>query len=77
MNDLIENPAHYTGGNVKCPHCDKSLECISIAKHFGFMLGNVIKYIWRHNLKGNAIEDLKKARKYIDFAIAELEKNRA
>jgi hypothetical protein len=36
----------------------------------GFCLGNAIKYIWRADLKGSAIEDLKKARFYIDREIA-------
>ena len=32
----------------------------------GFNLGNAVKYIWRADLKSDAIEDLKKARWYID-----------
>jgi hypothetical protein len=31
-----------------------------------FCLGNALKYIWRAGLKGDAIEDLKKARWYIE-----------
>jgi len=34
-----------------------------------FCLGNAIKYIWRAGLKGDSIEDLKKAKKYIDFEL--------
>ncbi len=37
-----------------------------------FCLGNAIKYIWRADLKGNAIEDLQKARWYVDREIARL-----
>jgi hypothetical protein len=36
----------------------------------GFCLGNAVKYIWRADLKGNDIEDLQKARFYIDREIA-------
>jgi hypothetical protein len=32
----------------------------------GFNLGNAIKYIWRADLKNDAIEDLRKARWYIE-----------
>lgn len=35
----------------------------------GFCLGNAIKYIWRADLKSDAIEDLRKARWYIDREI--------
>jgi hypothetical protein len=35
----------------------------------GFNLGNAIKYIWRADLKGAAIQDLEKARFYIDDEI--------
>jgi len=35
----------------------------------GFNLGNAFKYIWRADLKGNAIEDLEKAAFYINDEI--------
>jgi hypothetical protein len=35
----------------------------------GFCLGNAIKYIWRADLKQNAIEDLEKAVWYIEREI--------
>lgn len=39
-----------------------------------FMPGNVIKYVCRHDAK-NGVEDLKKARRYLDMMIAKAEKN--
>ena len=45
------------------------VECIDVAEHYGFSIGNAIKYLWRAGLKGDAIEDLKKARWYIDREI--------
>lgn len=60
------NPDHYkTNG----------MECIDISKFYCFRLGNVIKYIWRAGLKSNSseLEDLKKARWYLDHKIRELE----
>ena len=65
--DKTTNPPHYT----KHP---SGVECIEISEHFGFCLGNVIKYVWRAGSKGDALEDLKKARWYLDREIANREK---
>ncbi len=56
--DPINNPKHYT-------QHPSGIECIQITEHMGFNLGNAIKYIWRADLKGDAIEDLRKAQWYI------------
>lgn len=62
MTDNVNRPAHYT--------CHPSgIECIQITEHMGFNLGNAVKYIWRCDLKQDAIEDLEKARWYIDREI--------
>lgn len=55
----VDHPPHYT-------EHPSGVECIAITEHFNFCLGNAIKYIWRAGLKGDAVEDLKKARWYID-----------
>ena len=62
MTDMVNKPPHYLDH-------PSGVECIQIAEHFNFCLGNAIKYIWRADLKGNAVEDLKKARFYIDREI--------
>ena len=56
--DLIDHPPHYT-------RHPSGIECIQITEHMGFNLGNAIKYLWRADLKGAALEDLKKAQWYI------------
>lgn len=58
MNDMVNNPPHYTSH-------PSGVECIQITRHMGFNLGNAFKYIWRADLKGSAIEDLEKAAFYI------------
>jgi len=63
MTDMVKHPAHYTAH-------PSGVECIQIAEHMSFCLGNALKYIWRADHKGNAIEDLEKAREYLDFEIA-------
>jgi len=45
------------------------IECIQITEHMGFCLGNAVKYIWRADEKGTAIQDLEKARWYINREI--------
>ena len=64
-NDPINHPVHYT----KHP---SGIECITITRHMNFNLGNAIKYIWRAGEKSSAIEDLLKARWYIEDEIKRL-----
>jgi hypothetical protein len=64
--DSVNHPRHYTSH-------PSGVECIQITEHFNYCLGNVIKYIWRAGLKGDAVEDLKKARWYIEREIARRE----
>jgi len=63
MNDPVNHPKHYTDH-------PSGVECIQITEHMGFNLGNALKYIWRCDLKKDAVEDLRKARWYIDREIA-------
>lgn len=67
-NDLINHPPHYNSSNAECPNCERRIECIDIAKHLNFNIGNAIKYLWRFEHK-NGIEDLKKAIWYINNEI--------
>lgn len=62
LNDPVERPKHYT-------EHPSGIECIQITEHMGFNLGNAVKYIWRCDLKKDAIEDLKKAVWYIEREI--------
>lgn len=59
----VDHPQHYT------TH-PSGVECIQIVEHMGFNLGNAVKYIWRADEKGAPIEDLMKARWYIDREIS-------
>lgn len=73
LNDSVNHPSHYTSHPAKCS-CGSNIECIQITEHMGFNLGNALKYIWRCDLKLDAIEDLKKAKWYIEREIAKREK---
>lgn len=65
MNDYdpINHPKHFTSH-------PSGVECIQITEAMNFCLGNAMKYIWRADEKGNAIEDLRKAAWYIEREIA-------
>lgn len=62
-NDPVNHPKHYTSH-------PSGIECIQITEHMNFNLGNAMKYIFRADLKGQAIVDLEKAVWYINREIA-------
>jgi hypothetical protein len=68
--ETVNHPPHYGG--------DTTYEVIKVIEAWGlnasFCLGNVIKYVARAPFKGNALEDLKKARWYLDHEIQRMEK---
>lgn len=66
--DPVNKPKHYNDH-------PSGVECITITEHFCFNLGNVIKYIWRADLKNDAMEDLKKAAWYLNREIEKRSKN--
>lgn len=66
MSDNVNHPQHYNVGGIEV------IDAIE-AWQLGFHLGNVVKYVARAAHKGRALEDLKKARWYLDRAIAKLE----
>lgn len=50
------------------------IECIDVIREWGldFNLGNVLKYICRAGYKGSELEDLIKAKTYLEFEIEDL-----
>ena len=62
MNDNVNNPKWYTSH-------PSGVECIQITEHMGFNMGNALKYIWRADLKEDAIKDMRKAMWYIQREI--------
>lgn len=63
--DMVNHPKHYTSH-------PSGVECIEITRHMGFNLGNAVKYIWRADLKGKRVEDLRKAIFYLEDEIAKI-----
>ena len=70
--DAVNHPSHYTGAGIECIEAIKaSMTPDALA---GYLKGNVQKYLWRYEKKVNPVEDLKKARWYLDYLINELDK---
>ena len=72
MNDNVQHPAHYTSGGIEC--IDAIRASLGNREFADYCKGNIIKYLWRYRLK-NGVEDLKKAKVYLDWMIAAEEVN--
>lgn len=65
--DVVNSPPHYkTGGIEAIEGIEASMAPEAYA---GYLKGNIMKYMWRYERKGKPIEDLKKARWYLDRLI--------
>lgn len=74
IEDKVHHPKHYTQGGIECIDAIRA----AVADKTGFTAvcaANVIKYVWRYQMK-NGVEDLYKSRQYLDWLIAEEEKNK-
>ena len=67
-HDAVNHPSHYTRGKIEV------IDFIE-DQQLPYHLGNVIKYIARAGYKGDKLEDLKKARWYLDRYINEVMEN--
>ena len=75
--DNVNHPAHYNSH-------PSGIECIEIARHHNFNIGNAIKYLWRAGLKSEKgmedadkqVEDLRKAIFYINDEIERVKSNK-
>lgn len=75
MSDQVRHPEHYANGKIET--IDYIRDMLG-ARHFSaYCLGNVIKYVSRHDKKGDPVTDLRKAQVYLEWAVdavAEAEK---
>lgn len=65
-SELIKRPSHYTAGRKYEP------KDVIRDWELNFNLGSAVKYISRAGRKGDKIEDLEKARQFLDFEIEAL-----
>lgn len=65
--DVVNSPPHYKTGGIEAI---EGIEASMAPEAFaGYLKGNIMKYMWRYERKGKPIEDLKKARWYLDRLI--------
>lgn len=69
--DAVNNPDHYNNGSIEC--IDYLKDNLSWEGYTGYLEGNCKKYMHRWRYKKKPLEDLKKARWYLERLISELE----
>ncbi len=69
--DVVNSPAHYNSGGIEAI---EGIEASMAPEAYeGYLKGNIMKYMWRYEKKAKPIEDLKKARWYLDRLIQKVE----
>lgn len=72
--DEVKRPAHYIRGGMECIDVVK----VFVMGHDGFeghCMASVVQYLWRWKYK-NGLQDLKKAREFLDFLIKYVEEKK-
>lgn len=70
MSDVVNKPEHYRQGGLECI---EAIEASMSREEFqGYLKGNIEKYVWRYRYK-NGVQDLHKARWYLDRLILAVE----
>ncbi len=73
-NNPVDSPSHYNSGGIECIDAIKA--SMTAEEFKGYLKGNTEKYIWRYAYK-NGLEDLKKAKVYLQWLIDNVEKDDA
>ena len=70
--DMVHHPSHY---NFKSMECKDIIDvmCEGLNGSEAYYMGAVVKYLYRYPKKGKPIEDLNKAKTYIDMIIEKME----
>ncbi len=70
--DPVERPAHYVltvrGVQLECIDVIRALIADEVGET-AYYFGNLLKYLWRRKRKGTELQDLRKARQYLDWLI--------
>tara|TARA_Y100001937_G_scaffold114099_1_gene163459 strand:+ start:299 stop:559 length:261 start_codon:yes stop_codon:yes gene_type:complete len=66
MTDYVNSPPHYNSGNIEC--IDAIQQSMQPDAFFGYLKGNIQKYVWRYEMK-KGIQDLEKAQWYLNKLI--------
>lgn len=71
-SDHVNSPSHYASGDIEC--IDAINASMTREAFLGYLKGNIQKYMWRYEKKINPLEDVKKARWYMNKLVDELDK---
>jgi len=71
MIDPVEFPAHYNRGDIEA--IDAIEASMDRLEFEGYLKGAAMKYLWRFRYKGEAVQDLKKGKWYLERLIKSLE----
>lgn len=63
--DNVDTPFHYASTSIECIDAMEAAFGREFVRHF--CIGNAFKYLWRHDKKGNPIEDIQKCRRYLEM----------
>ena len=66
MTDYVNSPPHYNSGNIEC--IDAIQQSMQPDAFFGYLKGNIQKYVWRYEKK-KGVQDLEKAQWYLNKLI--------
>lgn len=69
-HDVVNNPSHYKRGEIECYEALKA--SMTKEQFLGHLKATAIAYLWRYDLK-NGLEDVKKAKWYVDKMVKEME----
>ena len=72
--DMVQKPRHYNLGGIECIDALTAMVTPYEDPNDAALSWQVVRYIWRHPFKFNPLEDLKKARFYLDRLIQLYEK---
>ena len=64
---MVESPPHYADSEIEC--IDAMRSSMTREAFSGYCKGNVMKYLWRFEKKGEGTQDLEKARVYLGWLI--------
>jgi hypothetical protein len=65
--DAVHHPSHYTSGGVECIEARKA--SMRGEAYRGYLKGNALKYLWRYEKKADPVQDLEKAKVYLNWLI--------
>ena len=70
--DMVHHPSHYNYKSVECKDVI-SIMTEGLEGEEAYYMGAIVKYLYRYPKKNNSVEDLQKAKTYIDMIIEKLE----